>query len=185
MPSLDSKKRKARDLYEFHNSTFDALARQFGVKEHTIIKWSTDGGWRRQTLVQQGKDSAQASVQKIESTIDKLKKVSKKEQIVILDMAGPVLRLAFENLHTKLMMEKDSGELSSIRDYAGLIGKLSDVVGKITGETKGEHEDADSIRSRTLNEFKDFMGIITNDIPKLTARSETIDITQFESKTIE
>lgn len=181
MPSSKSKKDKAKELYETQGMHIEDLARILNVKENTVKGWIDKGNWKKSLSKQElseGKKFAKTAVATI--------KENSKNKLLI-EMAQPTLELAFENLHGKLLLEKQTQEFSNIRDYAGLIGKLMETIGKITGETTGDLEKAEvEVKRQTLsvlNEISEKMKSVSG--KQLTASSETIDLEKYEVKVVD
>lgn len=182
MARATTKKEKARILYEENGMDIPGLVRNFGLTENTIRKWIQQGGWRKGLTSEeraQGKSFAKTSVEIVKSNANEKNKL-------IIEMAQPTLELAFENLHGKMMQEKNTQEFSNIRDYAGLIGKLMETIGKITGETSGDLEKAEvEVKRKTLDVLSEISNRISGAGNKtITATSEDVNLGAFESKVI-
>lgn len=180
---MDKKQKKADAKFLFEKKGFSKaeIARRLGVTPNTVGKWSKEDNWSEPV----------EQVEEQPKPVNELAKLSASDKKTILEQVEPLLNLSFDNLFDKLKEESQEGKYSGIRDYTSLVTKLMEIKGKITGETTNPDLDEDSIRARTMIEFKEMIevlsdnGKITGNLKQVTGKSDVIDIEKFEVKEIE
>lgn len=156
------------------------IARRLNVTPNTVGSWAKQDEWADPKEVKQAEQKQETS----------LASLSVQDKKTILEQVEPLLNLSFDNLFDKLKEESQEGQYSGIRDYTSLVTKLMDIKGKITGETTNPDLDEDSIRSKTMTEFKEMLDILSStgkigNIKQITGSSEVIELEKFEVKEIE
>lgn len=181
-PAGSQRKLKAKQIYEGRGLEPSKIAEILKLNVKTVTGWIEKEGWVKgltEEDVAAGKEFARTSFEIVKEGSTKNK--------LILEMAQPTLELAFFNLHAKLTQERNSQEFSSIRDYAGLIGKLMETIGKITGETTGDLEKTEvEIKRQTLGVLSDIAKRIEEKgVKKITASSDNFDLEKYQVKVID
>jgi predicted transcriptional regulator len=170
----------AKFLFEKKGLTKADIARKLSVTPNTVSKWAKEDSWDPQPLPPEKLTPA-----------TELSKIGKQDKQTILQQVDPLLELSFDNLFSKLEEESSTRQYSGIRDYTSLVTKLMEIKGKITGETTNTELDEDSIRAKTMTEFKEMLdtlsdtGKITGNLKQVSGKSDVIDLEEFQVKEIE
>lgn len=177
--SDEQKKNFAKQLYESGNLTNVDIAKKIDVDVSTIKRWAKTGKWVNQSKAMELDDIVNFS--------NGLQSVASEKRMGILEKFEPIFELAADNLKEKLLQEKTTKEFSNIRDYAGLIGKVAEVCGKITGETTGAEREQSQLKRDFLQNLQRVSKAIEDKVSggKLAGASNIIELDQFTTKIIE
>lgn len=190
--SKEQKQEAAKFLYEEKKFTLIEIAEKVGVTPVTISRWKKEGKWKKkevETKPEKYRPQAEISIDnEIQMMIDKY---SENKKSPMLDKIEPLLDLSFENLFHKLLQEKNNNNFSNIRDYQGLVTKLMDLKGKITGETSDKVVDENEVKAKVVDDLSRIAEAITQLNASGTKKiegsfvDETIDLEDYVVEEIE
>jgi len=147
---MSIKLKHAKDLYYTGNSAED-IAIKLGVREATVTKWIEANKWiQKKELIPSNSDLITSEARKLGVNLDFT-------QATIQEQIRPILGVLCENIFQRLLLEKQSKEYGSLRDYGSLMVQLQKLLGDITGETAQVTVKEDSVQIATFKFTQDLM----------------------------